>query len=80
MCEWFCFLTHVPCVGTLKERQQQLLPSSRGTLDVTSKVPSPLCQAEARQHKRNKAVASDVSLGCSCGPWAGAGRFFCVRS
>ena len=55
-----------------KGRQRQLLPSSLGALDATSKVPLPLWQTEARQHKHNKDVESDVCLGCSCCPSAGA--------
>ena len=44
-----------------------LLPSSLGKLDAT-----PLWETEARRHKRNKDIASDVCLGCSDFPWAGA--------
>ena len=35
-------------------------------------MPFPLRQTEARQQKRNKDVVSDVCLGRSCCPWAGA--------
>ena len=53
------------------------LPSSLGALDATSKVPLPLRETEARQHKPNKDIASDVCLSCSCRPWTGAeGREF----
>ena len=45
-----------------KGRQRQLLPSSLRPLDATSKVPFPLWQTEAQQHKRNKDVAPDVCL------------------
>ena len=55
-----------------EEGRRQLWPSSLGTPDATSKVPFPLLQTETRQHKRNKDVASDFCLGCSCWPWAGA--------
>ena len=34
--------------------------------------PSPLWETEVRQHKRNKDVASDVCLSCSCCPCTGA--------
>ena len=63
-------------IGNQKGRQRQLLPSSLGTLDATSKVPFPLWQTEARQHKRNEDVASDVCLGGSCCPWAGADSLY----
>ena len=52
--------------GPQRGRQRQLLPSSLGTLDATSKATFPGWQTEARQHKRNKDVASDVCFSCSC--------------
>ena len=55
--------------------QRQLLPSSLGALDATSKVSFPLWETEARQHRRNKNCATDVCLSCSCCPWAGADSF-----
>ena len=65
-------------LGNIKRRERQLLPSSLGTLHVTSTIPFPLQQAETRQHKRHKDdkrhkdVAWYVLLGCSCWSWAGA--------
>ena len=57
---------------TSKGRQRQLLPSSLGALDATSKVPFPLWETGARPHEHNQDVASGVCLSCSCCPWAGA--------
>ena len=56
---------------TSKGRQQQLLASSLGALDATSKAPFPLWQTEARQHELNKDVAADVCSSCNCCPYAG---------
>ena len=55
----------------MKGQQRQQLPSSPGALDATSKVPFPLWDTEARQHKRDKDVASDVCWSCCwcCCPW-----------
>ena len=59
--------------GTSQARRRQLRASSGGSSDATSKASFPLHNTEARQHRGNLDVTSDVVLSCCCCcPSAGA--------